>query len=197
MNQDLQEIYQQTVKTCTLFAACCEDRANFYLVDIAIQSSYPVVCQFLIEDVDNANNRAYVLQQLLANINGATTIKSDWQEYNKHALREYLTKWAPQIQSKMNDGHIRYMAQMWVFGQNIEYNQQTIAYIAKNLGVTETELPNLNKIFTNSAGDHYHNFFEHVMQSWCKRASVIHNQTQEVFNKITDETSTIAKKVKL
>lgn len=190
MNQDLNEIYRQTVQTCALFAACCQSRANYGLSEVALQASYPVVCRFLLEDTEGAANRAHVLNELLRSLNGLEMIKSEWQEYNEDNLRTLLVDCAPRVEQKMSDKHIKKMAQLWEFGQNIRYSSDTINSVAEKIGVKPEEFVALNKKLVSSDLIHYYkDFFDFTMEVWCERAKALHTQTSDVFAQINEESS--------
>ena len=188
MDQDINDVYRQTVKISTLFASCCEARGNYYLSTMALDSAHPVVCHFLLEDVEHANDRAYVLEQLISSLNGEAIIKRDWEEYNKHMLRGFLRNIAPQIERKMSDNHVENMANLWRFGQNIHFKETTVYDIARGLGMSETELKQLNKkLIDQSTSVHYEAFFKETAKRWCKRANTIHQQTQQVFQDVSQK----------
>lgn len=194
MDQDLNDVYRQTVKISTLFAAGCEDRANFYLATMAMQAAYPTVCEFLLEDIPNATNRAYVLEQLLTSLNGHATIKSDWIEYNQRMLRGFLQSSAPQIERKMSNKHVENMAALWRFGQNIQIKENTLYHIASSVGISEEGLKQLNKkLIDQSTSAHYTNFFKEVIGKWCVRATAMHKQTHQVFEDVNQKIATTSK----
>lgn len=195
MDQDLNDVYRQTVKISTLFASCCKERANFYLATMALEAAHPIVSGFLLEDVPNATNRAYVLEQLLSALNGESEIKSSWIEFNQHRLRSFLQAVAPQIERKMSDKHIENMADLWRFGQNIQIKEATIYDTARRVGVSESELKQLNKRFIDqSTSEYYEKFFKEAVKQWCDRAKTIHQQTQTVFEDVNQK---VTSKVKL
>lgn len=197
VNQDLNEMYRQTVQICTLFAACCQTRANFGLSDVAMQASYPVVCRFLLEDAPNASDRAYVLSELLRNLNGFETIKNEWFEYHNEHLREVVAEFSSRTEQKMNDKHIKKLAKLWEFGKNIPCNSNTMPGLAAEIGLSPDEFVSLNKFLVASeVVSYYDNFFEFTMQVWCERARMLHTETTELFEQINHESSLHVTKVK-
>ena len=197
VNQDLNEIYRQSVQICTLFAACCQTCANFGLADIAIQSSYPVVCRFLLEDTPHASDRAHALSELIRNLNGFETIKNDWYEHHDQHLRELVAEFSSRTEAKMNDKHIKKMAQLWEFGKNIPCNSNTMPAFATEIGLNQDEFVSLNKFLVASeVVPYYNNFFEFTMEVWCERARMLHTQTAKLFEKINHESSLHVTKVK-
>lgn len=197
MDQDINDVYRQTVKISSLFAAGCEVCANFYLGAIAIQASYDTVCRFLLEDVEQANNRAYVLEQLLSSLNGEATMKNDWIQYNKRTLRTFLHNVSPKIESKIGDKHVENIALLWRFGKNMDGKEIALYDTPITFGLNEAELKRLNKILIDPCtSNHYTDFFKDLAKKWCERANIIHQQTQQVFDDVSKKT-TLNSKVKI
>lgn len=192
MDQDINDVYRQTVKISTLFASCCKERANFYLASMALESAYPIVSQFLLEDAPNASNRAYVLEQLLSSLNGEDEIKRSWFEFNKNTLRSFLQEFAPHIERKMTDKHIENMAGLWNFGQICRVKETTGHEITRTLGLSETELKQLNKkLIDESSTEYYENFFKKTIEQWCRRAQNVYQHTNQTFNNQIATTSKV------
>ena len=197
MNADIKDIYQRTVKISTLFASCCEHLANFYVAEMAIKASYPIVCRFLLEDAEDASEKAYVLEQLLNNLNGQNSIQKSWHLYNKRKVQNFLRETVPKIERKMEDEHIENLAYRWNFGRNIDPQKMANSHLKQVLGITENDFVTLNKQLTDvSTSNYYLDFFNVVMEEWCLRAQKIHQQTNQTFNDLNN-TIAATSKVKL
>lgn len=191
MNADIKDIYQQTVKISTSFASCCEHLANFYVANLALQASYPVVCRFLLEDAENSNDKAYVLEQLLNSLNGQNSIQANWLSYNKKKVQNFLRVYVPKLEHKMEDKHIENVAHRWEFGQNIDFKKIGQGRLKQELGITENEFALLNNQLTNvSTSDYYLDFFNVVIEEWCQRAQKVYTQTNQTLNTLTNQTAT-------
>lgn len=194
MNADIKDIYQQTVKISTLFASCCEHLANFYVAEMAMKASYPIVCRFLLEDAEDAKDKAYVLERLLNDLNGQNSIQANWHLHNKKKLQNFLREIVPKIERKMENNHIENLAYRWDFGRNVASQKIPRGYLKQELGMTEDDLEILNKQLTHvSTSNYYLDFFNVVMEEWCQRAQKIHAQTIQTFNDLNNTIATTSK----
>jgi len=182
MTNDANALYKKAIEAATVFASCCEELGNYGVSELALEACFPVINQFLLDDVTNSDARSHTLLQFLKNLNGPNTIKSNWTAHQTSHLEDFLISAVPQLVNKMEAAHIQRVGKLWSFGRNITYSAKSVEEIADSVGLSIQEFKTLNKILVDpQTTEYYQEFFVSQIDMWCHRAAVFHANATKIF----------------